>query len=150
MLLDKQLLIDQLDRRRMSWSQWTWDSIYSWIFYRSIRSDGPNSKLCLGCPDAINSIQAQLFHDILETTASPALAVQAHTSNLLRMAYYAWISFSDVAGWASTTYAVRRLAPKPGWGFWAVIGIICAHMTLCIVIAIMFFCYTRYSLLRNA
>jgi hypothetical protein len=94
--------------------------------------------------------QAQLFNDILETTDSPALALQAYTGNVIRMMYYIWLPIFDVPGEALTTYWGQRQIPGAGWGFWSVMVILSVHTVACVTVDIFLITCTRYSLLGNA
>lgn len=113
-----------------------------------------NSNLiyCLYCghKDKVNIIQATIFNHILQDTDSPALALQAQLTMILRMAYYAWLPLFDTSSDVTTVQTVPRPVPVSTRGFWAVMGILYAHTTLCVIIAAMFLAQTEYSLLGNA
>jgi hypothetical protein len=94
-------------------------------------------------------LQSRIFHDILEETGSPALALQGHLTILLSMAYYNWLPLFDASSNASMSVFISRLAPVSTSGYQTVIGIIASHTIVCSIITIMFLRKTKYSSVGN-
>jgi hypothetical protein len=93
---------------------------------------------------------AALFNDVLQDTNSPALALQAMLTQVLREVYYDWLPTFDSTSDVTTTSVVSVLIPLRYRGFWAVFAITCAHLVLCAIAGIGFAFYTRTSHLQNA
>ena len=139
---------------------------FPWVFSKAlgvssiIAGDaGLNLLYCLFCRDLVltersgdiaDIVQSSIFNDILQEQDSPALAIQAQLTMLLRMAYYAWLPLCDANGTATMTQLVQRPAPVANRGFWAVMSILIAHVLLCAAITFLFHRYTRFSLPGNA
>ncbi|KAF2824836.1 hypothetical protein CC86DRAFT_47604 [Ophiobolus disseminans] len=126
-------------------------AIPSWLFEKIFaQSPGFSRAFCISCDNAINPVHVQVFNDILDETGSPALALQAHISLLVRTAYYTWLPFFNVPGEASAIHTKQRLVPVVGWGFWTVLALASTHFVLCIIITVLFVGHTNHSLLGNA
>jgi hypothetical protein len=108
-------------------------------------------NLCdLGSTGRVNRILVTVFQDIVRNTGSTALALQAHLTSLVQMAYYDNIQeFEDVAP-AQLQSFIQVLMPRSFNGLIAVTSVICVHWLLVFVALGQFIYWTRYSMLGNA
>ncbi|KAF2669898.1 hypothetical protein BT63DRAFT_454080 [Microthyrium microscopicum] len=91
-----------------------------------------------------------IFNDTLNDTDSPAKALQAVLTVLLGMAYYDPLQFTNYPTSASLTYSESALMPLNQRGLVAVFCIICAHVLICMFVAVEFVRNTKKSYLGNA
>lgn len=98
----------------------------------------------------LGTILNSIFRDTLIDTDNPALAWQALTTSVMRMAYYDWLptfgTFSD----AKITSKVPCQVPIHSTGFSIVAANLALHLILFTVSAIWFRLATKTSLLNNA
>ncbi len=113
--------------------------------------------MCLGCsrgsPNFIqqgSTVLATLFSDTIIDTDSPALALQALLTTILRTAYYSFLPTFDAESQVTVTSFRSAQVPLRSRGFWAVVGITLAHFVLCVVTLVGFILFTRVSSLKNA
>ena len=133
---------------------------YPWIASRAIQALGIGKSLayCVFCDEqlysndtsVVNIVQGSIFNDTLIKTGSPALALQAQLTMLMRLAYYAWLPLFDAEANVTTTSFSSSLVPISYRGFWAVVGILAAHIILTTLISFLFITRTKYSTLGNA
>jgi hypothetical protein len=97
----------------------------------------------------VNILQAAIFNNTLAETDSPAYAVQAQLTTLLRLAYYAWLPPFDVESNVTTASFSSVLAPVSKRGFWAVMGLVVAHIGITVIVVILFLARTKFSFLGN-
>jgi hypothetical protein len=93
-------------------------------------------------------VQANLFRDAINET-SPARAVQAFQSALVRIAYYDHAAFFSDNRSITTIDFLNISVPTRRIGFWVVIACIALQLGLFVLITFTF-SRTRYSLPRNA
>ncbi|KAF7561834.1 hypothetical protein G7046_g2316 [Stylonectria norvegica] len=143
-------------------SEWESDNgwQYSWLYTRLFLNFDA-LVLCRLCnPSSYNGIQghqlvsdvlSSLFLDTLDDTDSPALAIQALQTTVLRMTYYDYISAFSASYNATITRFVLANVPKTvrPWGYTAVVLILAANMLLFVIIYILFH-RTHSSLIGNA
>lgn len=94
-------------------------------------------------------LHASLFENVLRDTDSPALALQAYFTSLLRLVYHTWVPSFDLKQNVTTISYVDRLAPVSVRGFWIVMAIIFLHVLVCIITTVAFFTQTHFSMLGN-
>jgi hypothetical protein len=130
-------------------------SIYP-LWVASAATNMPMSlNFCLQCgrmhtlAATVNLLLSSLFDHVINDTGSPALALQACFTTIMRQAYYTWLPLFDAQGNSTSLSFVNRLAPVSHRGFWAVVGIIVVHVAICTFITIRFISKTKYSLLGN-
>lgn len=99
---------------------------------------------------ALNPILNAIFRDTLIETDNPALAWQALTTTVARMAYYDWLPTFDSYAPITTTSMVPCQVPKYHTGFTVVAVNLVVHLSLFIAITIWFYKVTKTSLLNNA
>ncbi|KAF2690850.1 hypothetical protein K458DRAFT_382426 [Lentithecium fluviatile CBS 122367] len=110
---------------------------------------------CLYCEPIANeartasTLHSSIFNEALQDTGSPAIALQAHLTTVLRQAYYTWLPLFDTSANATTVSYVERLAPVSRRGFLAVMGILATHVLVCGITTYLFLKKTKYSLLGN-
>ncbi|KAJ9606152.1 hypothetical protein H2200_009113 [Cladophialophora chaetospira] len=129
---------------------------YPWITPMAFYSL-TNLAMCLGCntdpssdyPQA-STILSTLFSDTIAATNSPALALQAVLTSVLRMAYYAFLPTFDAQSEVTVTSFSAAQVPLRTRGFWAVFGITTGHFVLCVMALIGFIAFTQVSSLKNA
>lgn len=132
------------------------DQIESW--QSSVES--PDLAICSPCDPGdseyfqmvtVSPLTWQIFNDIMNTTDSPGLAIQALTTIAWRMAYYDHItSYSEAVQPARITTFDLVQAPVLKWGFVTLIGIIAGNTMIFLVIAFIFLSHTESSFLENA
>ncbi|KAF5565834.1 hypothetical protein FPHYL_4052 [Fusarium phyllophilum] len=115
----------------------------------------PDLAICSSCdPDGLRTVSPltwQIFTDIIDTTNSPALAIQALTTLVWRMAYYEHItSYSEAVQPARVTTFDLVQAPVRKWGFTTLMAIIIGNIIIFLVIAFIFLSHTESSFLENA
>ncbi|CZR49873.1 uncharacterized protein FPRO_16080 [Fusarium proliferatum ET1] len=120
----------------------------------------PNLAICSSCDSAgsensemvtVSPLTWQIFSDIISTTNSPALAIQALTTLVWRMAYYDHItSYSEAGQPAKVTTFDLVQAPGPKWGFVALMAIVAGNIMIFLVMAFIFLSHTESSFLENA
>jgi hypothetical protein len=93
----------------------------------------------------------QIFNDIINTTNSPALAIQALTTLVWRMAYYDHItSYSEAVNPASITTFDLVQATDRKWGFITLMTIIAGNIIIFFVITFFFLSNTESTFVENA
>ncbi|KAK4938818.1 hypothetical protein LTR10_020825 [Elasticomyces elasticus] len=97
-----------------------------------------------------STVLSTLFTDTITATNSPALALQALLTTVLRQAYYSFLPTFDAQSDVTVTSFQAVQIPLRTRGFWAVLGITSAHFVLCLVALIGFISFTRVSSLKNA
>lgn len=140
-----------------NWSTYQW--IAPMVFY-SLQTSNDSVQLplamCLGCTNGAtyltqaSTIAATLFSDTIATTNSPALALQAVWTTMLRMAYYSFLPTFDAESNITVTSFRAAQIPLRTRGFFAVLAITSAHFVLCLVALMGFVSFTRVSSLKNA
>ncbi|KAF2742341.1 hypothetical protein M011DRAFT_529899 [Sporormia fimetaria CBS 119925] len=100
--------------------------------------------------DAASAFYSKVFLDVLNETDSPALALQVHFTSTLRDVFYTWLPLYDTMADSTAVIFVGRLAPVSRRGFWTVMGVICAHLSICSAVTVAFFTKTNFSMLGNA
>jgi hypothetical protein len=84
----------------------------------------------------------QVFNDLLNSTGSPALALQTLYTMAIRMAYYNRVPFmtqeDDPA--IIPTFEVVRV-PRQIWGLIAVMAIVAGNVLVFLIVAFFFFLY---------
>lgn len=90
-----------------------------------------------------------IFSDMLINTGSPAHALQAFLTIILRSNYYTWLPMANVPGKATIVSSTQHLAPVSSRGYWITMAIVAAHITTCIIITYLFWSRTRHSLVGN-
>lgn len=120
----------------------------------------PNLAICLSCDSAgleisqmvtVSPLTWQIFNDIVNTTNSPALAIQALTTLVWRMAYYDHItSYSEATQPARVTTFDVVQAPVRKWGFATLMAIIAGNAMIFLFMAFIFLSHTESSFLENA
>jgi len=94
-------------------------------------------------------ILATTFSGIINETASPALAVQALKTAILRMAYYDLMSSFTADDNATVVRFQMVSIPQSFRGYWAVMAIIILHVLLFLFVFYLFR-ITNFSLIDNA
>ncbi|KAF2006194.1 hypothetical protein P154DRAFT_559322 [Amniculicola lignicola CBS 123094] len=126
-----------------------------WVIESVARGMVMNNALhfCMSCHLSeggfVSPLHTSIVQDILLDTGSPALALQAFLTAMLRSAYYAGVPMFDININATTTSLVDRLAPVSQQGYWIVIGCLLAHVIVYFTSGIIFFKQTKFSLLDN-
>ncbi|KAF2098722.1 hypothetical protein NA57DRAFT_56368 [Rhizodiscina lignyota] len=100
-------------------------------------------------PSRADIVQTMMFNDIIRNTGSPALALQAQFTTVLRSAYYQWISLADASSPVSMSLFETKIAPTSHRGYWAVIAIVVVHSCLAVAIVVAFAVRTEYSSLNS-
>lgn len=98
----------------------------------------------------VHPAHVALFQDVLTTTRNPALALQAHYTSLLQMAYYDALPQFDTFGPADYAFSVAVLMPQRWNGFAAVVTVLLVHFACLLLVTAMFVASARLSLLGNA
>lgn len=96
------------------------------------------------------TILNSIFRDTLIDTGNPALAWQALTTSVMRMAYYDWLPTFDTFLDAKITSKVPCQVPIHFTGFSIVTADLALHLILFTVSVIWFSLATKTSLLNNA
>lgn len=100
--------------------------------------------------NALNPILNAMFRDTIIETDNPALAWQALTTTVARMAYYDWLPTFDSYAPITTTSMIPCQVPKHYTGITIVAANLVVHLSLFILITIWFYNATKTSLLNNA
>ncbi|KAF2680708.1 hypothetical protein K458DRAFT_434273 [Lentithecium fluviatile CBS 122367] len=140
-------------------SDWGRMPTFSWVTQTVLDSMLPPTGqfFCLYCMSMSNSISeppaspihSSIFNDALTDTRSPARALQAYLTTVLRQAYYSWLPLFNAQTTTITISYVDRLAPISRRGYWTVMGILATHIVVCGITTYLFFSRTRHSLLGN-
>lgn len=94
-------------------------------------------------------VYAKIFNDVIRDTNHPALALQAHFTNLYRSAYYDVIDQFNISDYATVVSFVQVLKPMNMSVLLAVIAPLCIHLILVACITRLFICRGTLSLLGN-
>jgi hypothetical protein len=145
---------------------WFHKATYPWLIRQVLSYPNLNAPFCFLCANkvgkttaakndsvtqtSVNVVQTALFNDIIGNTDSPALALQAQLTTLLRMAYYDWLpQFNANSGFSSLSFQ-SSLVPSGHKGYYSVMSIIILHFFIIAMISLSFFMQTKHSLLDNA
>lgn len=99
---------------------------------------------------ALSPILNAIFRDTLIDTGNPALAWQALTTSVMRMAYYDWLPTFDSFSDAKITSTVPCQVPIHSTGFSIVAANLALHLVLFTISVVWFRLATKTSLLNNA
>lgn len=130
----------------------------SWVLHSAFISLDPGSQIhfclsCLGADGTAGSVASPahtlLFNDALFDTGSPAHALQAFLTVIMRSAYYTWLPMSNAQDKAITISSVERLAPVSSRGYWILMAILVTHITVCVIIFYLFWSRTKHSLIGS-
>jgi hypothetical protein len=91
-----------------------------------------------------------MFQDILLDTRRPALALQAHLTTLVRMAYYDNLPMFDYPGNQTLDFFVPTLLPTTHLGLVGVITVLLIHQVAVLIIVLRFMSSEHSTLLGNA
>jgi hypothetical protein len=97
-----------------------------------------------------SNILIQVFDDVIADTDSPALALQAILTIVLRAAYYDWLQLLNNNSSTKTTTFQQALIPLHNTGLCAVLSILGTLLVLCWIITFAFFGWTSKTLLNNS
>jgi hypothetical protein len=97
-----------------------------------------------------NPQQASAFIDTLRNTSSPALALQAYYTTLMRMIYYDHLPLFDYPGTQSMMFFTPTLIPKGLGGLLAVIAVTILHLILMAIITFRFLTCTSATSVGSA
>lgn len=94
---------------------------------------------------------AVILNEIIRdpNSGSPALALQAVLTQILREVYYTWMIVFDLETDITIVPSVTVLIPRRHLGFWIVVGIILLHLALCLIACVAFAALTEVSYLNN-
>ncbi|KAF4995231.1 hypothetical protein FGRMN_5262 [Fusarium graminum] len=113
--------------------------------------------ICPTCPMYLKQWEAtsdplwNIFNDVLNSTDSPALAVQALSFMVIRMLYYDYFPlYTDAPEPASITTLEVARAPQQYWGLVAVIAIVIGNALIFLIVLFLFLRTTDSSFLDNA
>ncbi|KAI1610864.1 hypothetical protein EDD36DRAFT_497743 [Exophiala viscosa] len=129
---------------------------YSWITPMVFYSLLQPLAMCAGCAGELSNfmqgstVTSTLFTDTISATNSPALALQAVLTTMLRQAYYSFLPTFDAESNVTASSFQPAQIPVRTRGFWAVLGITVAHFVLCLVALVGFISFTHVSSLKNA
>ncbi|KAI1624598.1 hypothetical protein EDD37DRAFT_352246 [Exophiala viscosa] len=129
---------------------------YSWITPMVFYSLLQPLAMCAGCAGELSNfmqgstVTSTLFTDTISATNSPALALQAVLTTMLRQAYYSFLPTFDAESNVTVSSFQPAQIPVRTRGFWAVLGITVAHFVLCLVALVGFISFTHVSSLKNA
>lgn len=112
------------------------------------------SCMCTYCwapvgANLVNRVQVALFQGVLKSTGHPALALQAHYTTAMQMAYYNRLPEFDVFAPTRMRSYVEALVPKGRHGLIAVGIIIFLHFSSVTLIVVLFLSLSKLSLLQN-
>lgn len=97
-----------------------------------------------------NYVLTMIVQDIIAETQNPALAWQAHTTMLLRMAYYDMMAiFSHDDSQTVVLYETASF-PQSRRGLIIVLLMLIAHLVMVLITVLLFFTSTQYSMVGNA
>jgi hypothetical protein len=91
-----------------------------------------------------------LFQEIVMTGGSTAFALQSLITLLSSMAYYDQIGQFDNSNAVQQTFFIAANVPQRFYGFLAVAILLAVHLTVVILIVVMFASETRFSMLGNS
>ena len=100
--------------------------------------------------EAMHRTHADLMTKFLRKTHNPALALQAHWTVLLQMAYYDFSGEYDVHAPAVYGVSVPVIIPFRWTSFAVVMGLLALHSALVIFAVVLFITRTEMSLLGNS
>lgn len=126
------------------------DYIWSDVFYDHISSDALCNSAVFGGVNLVSRFLVDVFQDICRTTGRVSLALQAHFTTLMLMAYYDNIFEFTYTAPANVESFVPVDLPQSFMGLIAVTAVICVHSILVVLCTIQFVLSTRYSMLGNA
>ena len=130
-------------------------STYSWVKEMALSNTQPIA-LCTGnCivnETAVRSgrVLAWMLDETIQETGSPALAMRAVLTQLLREAYYTWLLTMDHTSQLEVAAVERVSAPRASIGFWAVATFVFMHLLGCLMTFWMFADSTERGFLGNA
>lgn len=97
-----------------------------------------------------NREQAAIFNDILRDTMNPALALQAHFTNLLTMSYYDHQVLYDLREDVAVVRDVTVIYPVGRKSFIIVFILSMLHLTVVGFVTVLFYLRTKHVLLGNS
>jgi hypothetical protein len=114
----------------------------------------PTAFLCGYCQPGgkiqTNRLHSAIFNDILQSTKSPALALQTFATTLWGLSYYNSLFQFDTYGPAEVVNQVPVIKPTGRSFFYAVIGLLALHVILIVFITTLYIVVARNSLIGNA
>lgn len=126
---------------------------YPWVI-SMVMSGTSTVTLCPKCSHDSqrqgSNILIQVFGDVIADTDSPALALQAILTIVLRAAYYDWLQLLNNNSSTKTVTFQQALIPLHHTGLCAVISILATLLVLCWIITFAFFAWTSKTLLNNS
>jgi hypothetical protein len=126
---------------------------YPWVI-PMVMSEPSTITLCPKCShDGTrqgSNILIQVFDDVIADTDSPALALQAILTIVLRAAYYDWVQLLNNNSSTKTVTFQQALIPLHHTGLCAVMYILAILLALCWIITFAFFAWTSKTLLNNS
>jgi hypothetical protein len=83
-----------------------------------------------GSMRSVSEERVDLFQEVLKTTKSPALALQALLHTVTADGFYRFLPYSDVPSNYSASFAVSALQPVRSLGFFIVLACLIVHVAL--------------------
>ncbi|KAI9147145.1 hypothetical protein HJFPF1_13177 [Paramyrothecium foliicola] len=129
-------------------------STYLWLTQMAFNVENPIA-LCTGeCRESglrSSTAYAVMLGEIIRGSefGSPAVALQAVLTQILREVYYNWIIRFDEETEVEMVPSVAVQIPLQYRGFWAVVGIVSLHLLLCFIACVTFATLTETSCLNN-
>ncbi|KAH6963363.1 hypothetical protein DER45DRAFT_640902 [Fusarium avenaceum] len=122
----------------------------------SVTGGAPDLCICPGfrgnsSSSSTSGFALQVFNDVLDSTGSPALALQTLYTLIYRQTYYnriPWMTPEDDPA-TITTFEVAR-APQQVWGLIAVMAIVAGNVLVFLIVAFFFLYATDSSFIDNA
>jgi hypothetical protein len=146
--------------RSDNWFNWFNSSTIPWILgpiWNTLKiKEGISAAFCFQCDASAggitltDSLQAMMFNDIIEETGSPALALQAYTTTVLRMAYYDYLPLFDTSSQSTSSSFKRLLVPVSSRGYITVLCITVIHCAFMMIITFIFIQRTQCTMLDNS
>lgn len=97
-----------------------------------------------------NYVLSMIIQDIIEETQNPALAWQAHTTMLLRMAYYDMMAIFSHDDTQTVVLYETASFPQSSRGLITVLFVLIAHLVMVVITVTLFYTNTQYSMVGNA
>lgn len=97
-----------------------------------------------------NYVLSMIAQDIIEETQNPALAWQAHTTMLLRMAYYDMMGIFSHDDTQTVILYETASFPQARRGLVIVLLVLIAHLVMVVLTVTLFYTSTQYSMVGNA
>ncbi|KAI6080190.1 hypothetical protein F4821DRAFT_276608 [Hypoxylon rubiginosum] len=131
------------------------DWIWTKILETTVTGASPNSTSYSVILDSngvhpVDQLHVELFRDAYVSTGSPALALQTLFARLCRIIYYDYISWGAYGmGSAQVAFSADLILPVGWYGFISASCIIATHIIVTVVVTILFFRHTKFSILGN-